>query len=666
LYKRLCGGEHLADLLWHLPADFIDRSYSPKLKYAEKDRVVTLTLSIAEHAPPKRPGLPYKIVGYDDTGQVEIIYFNAKGDYLGNLYPTDRPVVISGMLERFRGGWSMSHPDYALPPERAGEIPKLDPIYPLTEGLSNKLVRKTIQFALSKAPDLPEWNDEHLLKRENWASWKNSIEAAHDPTKGNFSAAKRRLAYDELLADQLALAIIRRHHREAKGKVIEGNGAKRKLLESSLPFSLTEGQKKALAEISSDMASPQRMLRLLQGDVGSGKTIVALFAMLQAVEAGMQAAIMAPTEILAKQHYERINSFLEKTGMEAGLLTGKTPQKERKEILRNLENGSMQIIVGTHALFQDDVKFSRLGLAVVDEQHRFGVQQRLKLANKSQGVDILVMTATPIPRTLALTAYGDMDISRIEDKPANRLPIDTRLVDMSRIDEVIEGIKRQIAKNAQIYWVCPLVEESEKLDLAAATERAAMLKEKLGSENVGLIHGRMQSDEKDRVMESFSSGAIKLLVATTVIEVGVDVPNATLMIVEHSERFGLAQLHQIRGRVGRGTEKSACLLMYQSPLGDTAKERLKTIKGTEDGFLIAEKDLSLRGAGEILGNRQSGIREFRIADIVSNRDLLAMACDDAKLILSRDPDLSSERGNALRTLLYLFNKDAAVGLFKAG
>ncbi len=414
------------------------------------------------------------------------------------------------------------------------------------------------------------------------------------------------------------------------------------------------------------MAGYKRMLRLLQGDVGSGKTLVALFAMLQAVESGAQAALMAPTEILAKQHRARLNEFLKPLGMATGLLVSKNRGKGRKETLAALADGSLSIVAGTHALFQEDVKYKNLCLAIVDEQHRFGVQQRLQLSDKGRGVDILVMTATPIPRTLTLTAYGDMDVSRLHEKPAGRQPIDTRLINMERLGEVIAGVKRALAKGAQVFWVCPLVEESEKSDLAAATARAGMLREKLGAQNVGLVHGRMASEEKDRVMDAFSTGEIKVLVATTVIEVGVDVPDATLMIVEHAERFGLAQLHQLRGRVGRGRDKSTCLLIYQKPLSDTAKARLKMLRETEDGFRIAEEDLRLRGPGELLGTRQSGLPSFRLADLFADRHLLTMAHDDAQLILSHDPELTSARGTALRTLLYLFEKDAAVKLFRSG
>lgn len=669
LYKRLVG-IHIIDLLWHVPVGIIDRTYSPQLKSADRDRIATLTLTIIEHAPPRNPKLPYRIIGNDGSDQIVINYFNAKGDYLSKLYPAGKQVAVSGKLERFRGGWSMSHPDYVVPAGRAHEIPRCEPVYRLTEGLSGKMLRKTIEQALAKLPDLPEWLDPHLLKRESWPAWKACLQKLHAPGKENdtglLQPERKRLAYDELLADQLALAVIRKHHREGKGRALVSRGEMQKKLTANLPFTLTKGQRQAILEISADMAHPKRMLRLLQGDVGSGKTIVALMAMLQAFEAGTQAALMAPTEILAKQHHAKLSAFLKPLGIDLGLLAGKSRGGNRDQTLAQLAGGSLGLVVGTHALFQEDVQFKDLGLAVIDEQHRFGVSERLRLSDKGRGVDILVMTATPIPRTLTLTAYGDMDVSRLPDKPAGRAPVDTRLVDLARLNEVIEGVKRQLLKNAQIYWVCPLIEESEVSDLAAVTERAAMLSKKLGGEKIGLVHGRMNAEEKDRTMTAFAAGKIKILVATTVIEVGIDVPQANLMIVEHAERFGLAQLHQLRGRVGRGSAKSACLLLYQAPLGEMAKARLKMLRETDDGFRIAEEDLRLRGPGELLGVKQSGLPVFRLADLALHKDLLAMAHDDAKLILARDPHLESERGKVLRLLLYLFERDAAVPLFRSG
>ncbi|TAN50237.1 MAG: ATP-dependent DNA helicase RecG, partial [Rhodospirillales bacterium] len=504
--------------------------------------------------------------------------------------------------------------------------------------------------------------------KNGWTGWEEALRATHAPEceadLSPLTPNRARLAYDELLANQLALALVRRSMKKLAGRAIAGDASLRRKVKAALPFELTAAQVRSVSEILADMAEPSRMLRLLQGDVGSGKTVVALFAMLNAVEAGAQAALMAPTEILARQHMATLAPLAEAAGVPIALLTGRDKGKARQAILDQLASGQIPLVVGTHALIEEDVAFKDLALAVIDEQHRFGVHQRLGLSGKSRAADVLVMTATPIPRTLTLTAYGDMDISRLDEKPPGRKPVDTRAMPLGRAEEVMSAIQRALAQGAKVYWVCPLVEESEKIDLKAAEERFTALDAHFPG-HAGLVHGRLKAAEKDRVMQAFAEGPLSILVATTVIEVGVNVPEATVMVIEHAERFGLAQLHQLRGRVGRSERPSVCLLLYGA-LTETAKARLKIMRETEDGFRIAEEDLRLRGAGELLGTRQSGLPEFRLADLAQHGDLLAVARDDAKLILERDPELESERGQALRTLLYLFARDAQVATLRSG
>lgn len=666
---KLCGAQ-IADLLWHLPVDCIDRSYRPPVAEAEAGRVATLAVRIAEHAPPSSPRLPYRIIAFDESGQITLSFFNGKGDYLTRQYPANIDLLISGRVELYRGEWQMPHPDYAVPAAEAAKIPLHEPVYGLTEGIGGRQMRRFIDGALTKLPVLPEWIDPHLLAQQQWPDWAAALRRAHAPqAEADLSPAhpvRQRLAYDELLAGQLAMRIFRAHHRARAGRALAGDGKLTGALLNNLPFQLTGAQQKSWQEISADMAQSQAMLRLLQGDVGSGKTVVALLAMLQAAEAGAQAALLAPTELLAKQHHAKLRAFLAPLGIEIGLLTGKANGREKQAVAAALADGSLALVVGTHALIQDSVTFFDLGLAIIDEQHRFGVRQRAGLAGKGRGVDILAMTATPIPRTLTLTAYGDMDVSALDGKPPGRTPIDTRVIAADRLEDVIAGLRRRIAQGAQAYWVCPLVMESEQLDLANATGRAAHLSAALGMEQAGLIHGRMPAAERDAIMARFVAGDLRVLVATTVIEVGVDVPNAALMIVEHAERFGLAQLHQLRGRVGRGGGGSSCLLLYQAPLGAMAAARLKLLRECDDGFRIAEEDLRLRGPGEMLGAKQSGAAEYRLADLAAHHDLLLTARDDARLILHQDPRLESPRGQALRILLYLFAYDRAAQLLRGG
>ncbi|HLT77596.1 MAG TPA: ATP-dependent DNA helicase RecG [Ferrovibrio sp.] len=677
LVEKLAGGRVL-DLWWHLPSALIDRRYRPRIAEAEPGRIATIEITVDRHQPPRNPRLPYKILGHDGSGRITLVFFNGREEFLKRSLPEGEVRIVSGQIELFDGQVQMTHPDRTGTAEEIAQLASVEPVYPLTAGLAPRTLAKIIDGALARLPDLPEWLDPAWQKKQRWPGWREALLAAHRPeTPSDLEPdcpARQRLAYDELLSNQLALLLVRRRLKRLSGRPLQGDGRLRDRLETLLPWPLTNAQRQANAEIAGDMASDRRMLRLLQGDVGSGKTMVALNAMLLAVEAGAQAALMAPTEILARQHAETLAPYCEKLGARLALLTGRDKGKARTALLERLAGGEIDILIGTHALFQDDVVFHDLALAVIDEQHRFGVGQRLGLAAKGQrdkgGVDVLVMTATPIPRTLALTAYGDMDVSKLTEKPPGRTPVDTRTVAADRFLDVVAAVKRKIAAGERVYWVCPLVEESEQSDLAAAAERHSSLRMALepefGEGSVALVHGKMSSAEKDAAMAAFASGAARLLVATTVIEVGVDVPEATLIVIEHAERFGLAQLHQLRGRVGRGGRPGACLLVYSGPLGETAKARLKILRETDDGFRIAEEDLRLRGAGEVLGTRQSGLPEFRLADLVAHADLLAAARDDARLILERDPKLASERGQALRVLLYLFERDSAIQYLQSG
>lgn len=669
LFEKLIGGPKVIDLLFHLPIDFIDRRFAPKIKDAPNGRIATMEIVVGKHFPNAKRSQPYRVNCADDTGTMTLTFFHANKDWIKKQLPEGSTRIVSGKIEYYQGKAQMVHPDMVAPEER-DSLEAVEPIYPLTQGLTNKAVRKAMNGGLGFVQKLPEWCDPEYKKRNHWPDWHDAVEEVHNPAGANGldpnHPARARLAYDELLSNQLTLALVRESQRKKKGREYKGTGELRKKVLDSLPFELTGAQKRSLQEIDEDMSSPHKMLRLVQGDVGSGKTIVAALAMLRAIECGCQAALMAPTEILARQHYDGLRPYLEAAGVRVIVLTGRDKGKARTTMLDQIRNGAAQIVIGTHAIFQDAVEFHDLGLAVIDEQHRFGVHQRLALSEKGKGTDVLVMTATPIPRTLTLTAYGDMDVSRLDEKPPGRKPIDTLLISSEKLEEMIAGLRRQIDGGARVYWVCPLVEESEKLDLAAAEERYDILKHFLGELRVGLIHGRMKGEEKDLVMEKFIRGDISVLVATTVIEVGVNVPEATIMVIEHAERFGLSQLHQLRGRVGRGSDKSFCFLLFHGPLGETAKERLTTMRDTEDGFVIAEKDLQLRGAGDILGTRQSGMIEFKLAVPSEHADLIASARQDARLIIDKDPKLEGPRGEALKHLLYLFERDQAIKYLGSG
>lgn len=660
------------DLLWHMPTGVVDRRAEPSVADAVPGTIVTLKVRVLKHKAPPRGNnkVPYKVSTEDETGKLDLIFFRAEPSFVEKQLPVGEIRYISGRAEKYGDTLQMAHPDYIVAEDRRDDLPLLEPVYPLTAGLTAKVVLKAARQAVERVPDFAEWQDAAWLKARGWGTFQEALHRVHKPEDAGdvspSSPAWQRIAYDELLANQLALGIVRLSFKAQRGRPVHGDGRIREKIVKALPFSLTNSQRTALGDIANDMEAPNRMLRLLQGDVGSGKTVVALMAMAIAVEAGAQAALMAPTEVLARQHLETIAPLAEAAGLRIGLLTGREKGKPREHLLDALKAGEIDILIGTHALFQEDVVFRDLAFAVIDEQHRFGVHQRLALQMKGGdgGANMLVMTATPIPRTLLMTHYGDLDVSKLTEKPAGRKPIITKAVPTDAMEKLIDRIRVQLAEGAQVYWVCPLIESSEISELAAAEERHAHLKQIFG-DIVGLLHGAMTSAAKDATMAAFAKNELKILVATTVIEVGVNVPNANIMVIEHAERFGLAQLHQLRGRVGRGSRESFCMLLYAQPLGETAKERLAMMEATEDGFKIAEKDLELRGGGEVLGARQSGLPEFRVADVPGFPVLLGAARDDAQMILDRDPSLTTARGRALRTLLYLFECDEAVRLFRA-
>ncbi|HSZ97928.1 MAG TPA: ATP-dependent DNA helicase RecG [Bradyrhizobium sp.] len=677
LFRYLLGREEtprLVDLLLHLPASVIDRRAQPKIRDAVPGTIVTLEVTIDRHrpSPPRNARAPYLVYASDDTGDVVLTYFRAKADYIEKLLPVGSKRYVSGTLQMFDGVPQIVHPDRVVDEAGFAKLSGIDPVYPLTEGLALGSLRRAIAQALQKLPDLPEWISPEVIRRCHFPPIKEALNRVHIPIEltdilpdGPFWS---RLAFDELLAGQLALALVRSQLRRPAGDRHAGDGHLRNKIIDALPYALTSSQREAAAAIADDLRQPVRMLRLLQGDVGSGKTVVALLAAAAVTEVGKQAALMAPTEILARQHIKTIAPLAERAGLRVAILTGREKGKERRDILARLEAGEIDFLVGTHALIQDDVIFKSLALAVVDEQHRFGVRERLALTDKGEAVDVLVLSATPIPRTLVLTYFGDMDVSELREKPAGRQPIDTRAVPMSRLEEMMEAVGRALSAGKLVYWICPLVEESEAEGtghLTNATERFESLRERFG-EKVGLVHGQMKGVEKDRVMAQFSAHEIGLLVATTVVEVGVDVPAATIMVIENAERFGLAQLHQLRGRIGRGSEASTCLLLYREPLGEMSKARLKVIRETTDGFRIAEEDLKLRGEGDVLGVRQSGLPGYRIARPEAHGQLIAQARDEALRIMKENPKLTGARGEALRCLLYLYERGEAIPLMSAG
>lgn len=670
LNKRI--GSTVIDILRHMPVGVIDRNITKNIHACENGSIVTVIAEIqSANIPPQNAGRPAKFIVKTEDALIELIFFRAKADYLNRVLPVGERRLLSGRLDRYDGRLQISHPEYILSLDKKSEMPVIEPTYPLSQGLKPKILRNAIAAGLKRLPEMEEWIPPSLLQQFNWPNFSAAMNQVHSPHGEAdlevLSPVRARLAYDELLANQIALQLIRKQTiKPENGRVILTDGHYRTALADKLPFQMTSAQSRVLNEILQDMRSPTRMLRLLQGDVGSGKTLVALMAMLEAAEANLQSALLAPTEILANQHYETICGLCEGSSVQVVLLTGQMKAAMRSQALEQIKSGDAQIVIGTHALLSESVEFGDLGLAVVDEQHRFGVRQRLVLGQKGGDTDVLVMTATPIPRTLAMTAYGDLTTSILDEKPAHRKEIKTALVSQDRVDEIIPRLKSAFAEGQRAYWICPLVEDTDKSDYQAAETRHKVLRKLLPQANPQCAHGKMKSAEREEAMQLFGSGQSQLLIATTVVEVGVDVPEATIIIIEHAERFGLAQLHQLRGRVGRGDKESFCILLYKSPLSEVAQARLNIMRNSNDGFAIAEEDLRLRGPGEVLGQRQSGLPEFKLADLAAHADLLGLARKQASEIVQQDPDLSAPHSAPYRTLLSLFEKDVAVQFLASG
>ena len=658
LLERAVGGGRVLDLLFHVPEGLVDRSERPSIAATREGAIATWAVDVVSLEPPATKRQPWRVVVTDGSGFAELTWFNRPPPA---TCVAGARVLVSGRFEPYNNRPRMS-PDHLVPAAQEARLPRFEPIWPLTAGLRPWVVARAMAAALRRLPDFPEWHDAALLRREHWPDFATALRALHAPEAPPGDLPRTRLAYDELLAHQLAIAWLRRRVRNRPGRALLGDGHLRAQALAAFGHRPTPSQVKVLAEIDADLAAPRRMLRLLQGDVGSGKTLVALLAMLRAVEGGAQAALMAPTEVLAFQHHRTLSAL---SPVKVAVLTGSVKGAARRAVLADIASGAARLVVGTHALFQRAVEYHDLGLAVIDEQHRFGVDQRLLMGGKGAQTDVLVMTATPIPRTLLLTQWGEMDVSRLEGKPAGRQPVRSSIHSISTMGDVVDAVARAIAGGAQVYWVCPLVEESELLDVAAAEARFADLARRFGAQ-AALAHGRMDPALRDAALAGFASGEKRLLVATTVVEVGVDVPTASVMVIEHAERFGLAQLHQLRGRVGRGAAQSYCLLLHDDGLTETARRRLTLLRDTEDGFVIADEDFRLRGGGDLLGTRQSGLPGWRIADPVEHEGLLHMAARDAELVLDRDPKLETDRGHALRLLLRLFDRGTAMRTLRSG
>ena len=660
LIERLCG-KYLVDLIFHKPAAYIDRRNNPKICDLKNDTIATLIVKIDSHTPAFNKRMPYRITCSDESGQISIVYFNMRGPYIKKILPIGSKRVISGKIETYKDSFQMTHPHHIADIKEFDKIKSIECIYPLTAGLTSRSIQKAINSSLEITDELPEWIPESVLKSNKWISWSKSVKKLHNPDKiyeNHSSPHLERLVFDELLSHQLTIRLIKNKINKIKGNKLEQKGILTEKLKTLLDFKLTNDQIKSIDEISDDLNSENKMLRLLQGDVGSGKTIVALFSILQSIENSKRSVLMAPTELLAEQHFNTINMYANELGLTCSLITSST---------RKNHNFDSDILIGTHALFQESVEFVDIGIVVIDEQHKFGVHQRILLSEKvGNECDILLMTATPIPRTLELASYGDMDISKIHEKPKNRKNIITKSVNINKVEDLKLALRKKIKNNEKIYWVCPLVDDSEKLALQSVNSRLSDLRNYFNEGEVDMVHGQMSQDQKNKIMANFSSGNTKILIATSVIEVGIDDPDATVMIIENAERYGLSQLHQLRGRVGRGKNQSSCILLFYGPLSETAKRRITIMKETNDGFKIAEEDLDIRGSGEILGSRQSGVPEFKLSNLDIHKHLLEMAREEALNIVNTDPTLKTDRGKALKILLHLFKNEVAIDYLKSG
>ena len=676
------------DLLYHKPEKVLFRKENPDLRTVQDGDLITVKVVVDDYKIPYKNYQPHKILCHNQTGFITVVYFKML-DYMKPMFKEGNEIVISGKVEKFNNELQMTHPDYV----NNQNIPNYEQIYPLTAGLINKNLRQNIQKILQKIPDLPEWLPNDLLFENGWKSWKESILSMHNAKNDNElldnSPYIERLAFDELLANQISFNLVKEKIKleNQKDIFVNKNNSLKKYFLELLPFELTNDQKKVIKEIEDDLYSQKRMLRLVQGDVGSGKTVVAFLSMLPFLENHKQIAFMVPTSILATQHFEWLKNICTKSNnieiidynelasskknlenslldfdkneknikIKIALLTGKIKGKKREKILNALKNGDIDILIGTHAIFQEKVEFKNLEYVVIDEQHKFGVAQRLNLIEKGKNTDTLIMTATPIPRTLALTIYGDMDISTIKEKPKNRKEIITTSLQKERFNDLIARIKEKIKENEKIYWICPLIDESENLPATPVFQRYEEFKKFFNEEELGLLHGKMTEEEKDEIMADFSdkNGLTKILISTTVVEVGVDVPDATIIIIESPERFGLSQIHQLRGRVGRGDKQSYCILFYEK-LTNSLKKRMEILKNSSDGFYIAEEDLKLRGSGEMLGVKQSGYQEYLIANLSTHYTLLLQASKIAKQIVKDKNLLNNE---SIKTLLQMFSYD---------